>query len=334
MSSTVTLQSVVNLASTHIELLPVAGVGGFTDEPALSLCNDVLQTLLASPLDFKFNRAEMGMFVTSPNRQDYLFAGAVFFSLGGNSQGAGIDLTTNSALTISGTTVTIKTLENYNGAVGDVCYILGTGSAYDSTLTQNGSTTVFGGNTYTITAIAGKTITATLTGTASGTSGAAGINDFSWLASGTIVNLNTNTAILPTRHVEAVRDIQPFGYSGTPEKVCVVRDLGTGVLKIRFSPVPGTTSWGVNLVYQKKAPLAADLDGTWAPFPDELGYVYRQGFLARAYNYVNSPKAEVEEQKFQAAIGKALSADEREATNVSLYPETGFLTNVEYWYSL
>src|SRR6185312_4556893 len=292
MSSTLTLQSTVNVAQTHLELLPIANVGGFTNEPALSLCREVIQVILAQPLDWKFNRAEMGMFVTAPNKQDYLFAGATFFFLGGNSQGVGIDLSSNSALTISGTTVTIKTLEVYNGSVGDVGYILGTGSTYDSVFSSNGATGGFSGNTYTVTNISGKTITATLTGTASGTSGAPGITDFGWLAAGTIVNINTNTPILPTRHIEAVRDIQPLSLAGVPEKVCMVTDLGTGVLKIRFSPVPGTTAWGVNLVYQKKAPLPADLNATWSPIPDELSYVVRQGFLARGYRYINSPRAD------------------------------------------
>jgi hypothetical protein len=335
MSSTITLQTVVNLASTQLELLPLSGVGGYTSEPALSLCNDTLQILLASPLDFKFNRAEMNMFVTSPNRQDYRFAGATFFSLGGNACGAGIDLATNNALTIASTTVTVKLLESYNGAVGDVCYILGTGSNYDSTFTSNGGNNAgFSGNTYTITALSAdlKTVTATLTGSASGTSGSAGITDFSWLVGGTIIGIGNGGAILPTRHVEAVRDIQPYGYANIPQKVCVYETSTAGVLKIRFYPVVGSTLWGVNLVYQKKAPLATTLAGTWAPFPDELSYVYRQGFLARGYRYINSPRAEVEEQKFQLAIRKALGADERETADVCLYPADGIQTSDNnYW---
>ena len=326
----------MNLASTHVDLLPLSGVGGYANEPALSLCNDVLQKLMAPPiaplpgqrpliLDWKWNRAEMNMLVTSPYRQDYLFAGAVLFSLNAG-QSAGIDLASANALTISGSTVTIKTLEQYNGAVGDVCYIRGTGSNYDSTFTQNGVTSSFGGNTYTITGISGLTITATLTGTASGISGSAGITDFNWLAGGTMVGLYANTPILPTRHLEAVRDIQPWGYSATPEKVAVIQDLGTGVLKIRFYQVPGSVLWGVNLVYQKSPVIKTALTDTWTPVPDNLGYVIRQGFLAVAYRYLNSPRADVEDQKFEREIRRALGDDDQEATDVHLYPETGLMT--------
>jgi hypothetical protein len=332
MPSTITVQNIINLASTHIELLPMLNVGGYTNEPALSLANETLATLLAQPLDWQCNRTEMNMFVTSANRQDYKFAGATFFSV---QQGAGIDLVSNSALTISGATVTIKTLETYNGNVGDVCYILGTGSNYDSTFTQNGSTSTFGGNTYTVTNISGLTVTATLTGTASGTSGAAGINDYGWLTGGSMVSINTNTAILPTRHLNVVRELQPVSFVGYPEDICVLQDLGTGVLRIRFRPVPGSAPWGVSLVYQKKAPLITALTGaggTWAPFPDEFAYVYRQKFLALAYRYSNSPRADAEEMKADKAIAKALAMDEREVPDVNLYPAEGFQTNDNYWW--
>lgn len=345
MPSTVTLQQVVNLASTHIELLPIAGVGGYANEPALSLCNDVMETILASTyempngevlsLDWKWNRAEMNMFVTSPNRQDYLFAGSTFFTLGGDSCGAGIDLASNNALTIAGSVVTIKLLEPYCGAVNDVCYILGTGSNYDSVFTANGANNAgFSGNTYAVTAIStdGKTVTATLTGMASGTSGSAGINDFGWLAGATIIGIGNGGPILPTRHVEAVRDIQPYGYANIPEKVCVLQDLGTGVLKIRFYPVVGTTTWGVNLVYQKKATLLMSFSSTWSPIPDEVSYLVRQGFLAKAYRYVDSKRSEIEENKFNLALRRALGADERETPDVSLYPAEGLQTmDYNFW---
>lgn len=338
MPSTVTVQTVVNLASTHIELLPISGVGGYTNEPALSLANDTLQTILSETyelpggevlaLDFKWNRAEMNMFVTCPNRQDYLFAGATFFSLGGNGCGAGIDLASNNALTIVSTTVTIKLLETYNGAVGDVCYILGTGSNYDSVFTQNGGNNAgFSGNTYTITNITGLTVTATLTGTASGTSGSPGITDFGWLAGGTILGIQNGGPILPTRHVEAVRDIQPYGFANTPQKFCAWETSTAGVLKIRFYPVVGTTVWGVQAVYQKKAPLLSSLSSTWTPIPDQFGYVYRQGFLARAYRYVDSRRADAEEMKFVSALRRALGADQNEDSDIRLYPEDGLLTS-------
>ena len=277
----------------------------------------------------------MPMFVTSPNRQDYQFGGATIFSLGQTSQGAGIGLTTNNSLTISGSTVTIKTLEQYNGAVGDVCYITGTGSNYDSTYTANGSTTSWGGNTYTITVINGLTLTATLTGSASGTSGSAGINDFGWLEDGTMAQLNTNSPIPSILQLEAVRTLTPEWLVLNPRKVCILKDNGDGTLKIRTSPVPGSTTWAINLVYQARAPLKTALSDTWAPFPDEYGFVYRQAFLARAYRYINSPRSEAEYQKLQVAIARATGEDDREMSDQHLVPSSSLLDNTitnRWWF--
>src|ERR1700735_3172176 len=115
MASTITLQTIVNLASTHGELMPLSGVGGYTNEPALSICNDTLQELLSPPHDFKFNRVEMPFFVTANCQQDYQFAGATAFTLGTNSggtayasAGAQIDLASNNAITVTGGVVTVN----------------------------------------------------------------------------------------------------------------------------------------------------------------------------------------------------------------------------------
>jgi hypothetical protein len=61
-------QPMVNVASQHLELLPLAGVGGYSNEPALSLCNDAIHELMAGAYPWKFNRVEMPLLVTMPNR--------------------------------------------------------------------------------------------------------------------------------------------------------------------------------------------------------------------------------------------------------------------------
>lgn len=323
-TSTITLQSVVNVASTHVDLLPLAGVGGYANEPALSLCNDALQELMSAPYDWKFNRTEMPMLVTMANKQDYLFAGATAFTLGGTSAGAAIGLASNNAVSESGTTVTVNTLEAHRFSVGDTVYMTGNGvAAYNSTFTDDGTKSQWAGG-WTITAVPSSTsfqFTHAQSGLA--TSGAPGITDFGWLTSGTLVEMNNTSSPQNVKIIEGVKDIQPSGrVTPMPEKVCVLHDLGTGVIKIRFQYVPGSTIWGVNLVYQAKPPLKVALTDTWGPFPDELSFVYRQAFIARAYRYLNSPRADAEYQKLQLAIQKALGAADRETSDVHLYPET------------
>lgn len=333
---TIKLQNVVNLASQHADLLPLAGVGGYSNEPALSLCNDVLEEALAAPTAWKFNRAEMGMFVTYPNRQDYLFAGAVAFTLGASSRGVGIGLKTSdvltSAIVISGSQASVTCLQPHGFSVGAVVYMFGNSSSFlNSVFTQNENSTTYSGG-FTITGITtvnqpNDTFLFTLAGHGGTLDGSAGIADFGWLESGTIVEVNSNGSIQTTRQVEAVHDLTPSWFVATPDKVCVLQDLGTGVLKIRFREVPGSTIWACNLVYQKQAPLKTALSDTWAPFPDQFSYVYRQGFLARCYRYIDSPKADNEDAKFQRAIAKAAGKDDVEASDQHVYPERSLMDN-------
>ena len=334
MSSTITYQSVVNLAATHSDLMPLAGVGGYTNEPALSLCNDTLQELLSAPLDWKFNRVEMPMLVTANTKQDYQFAGAVAFTLGSTSAGAAIDLASANAITVTGGVVTVNTLEPHTFSVGDTAYMFGvtattgTTAKYNSTFTQTATSSTSSGG-WVLTAVTSKSFSfaATSGQNDNDVAGAPGITDFGWLASGTMIELNNTSSPQNTKPIEAVRDIQPSSRIDNPSKVCVLKDNGDGTLKIRFQYVPGSTIWGVNLVYQAKAPLNTALTATWAPFPDELSFVYRQGLLYRMYRYLNSPRADVEFQKLQAAIAKGSGASDREASDVHMYPEASLMDN-------
>jgi len=82
LASTLTLQAVVNWSRTFTKLVPIVGVGGFANEPALSICNDVLSEILMGGLDpktgrpfgpfpWKWNRKSITSFPTVDKQQDY-----------------------------------------------------------------------------------------------------------------------------------------------------------------------------------------------------------------------------------------------------------------------
>lgn len=323
---TITLQSVVNLGSTHLDLIPLCGVGGLgANEPALSLCNDALSELMTVPLDWPFNRVEMPMFVTATAKQDYLFAGATAFTLGATSTGAAIELATNNGITESGTTVTVKTLEPHRFSVGNTVYMTGnTVAAYNSTYSDDGTKSGWSGG-WAITATPTPT-SFTFTHASSGlaTSGAPGITNFGWLSSGSMQELNNTCAGGNVRQIQAVRELPVWSKVAHPEKACVLADNNNGVLKIRLYHLPGNTAWSINLVYQAEAPLKTALTDTWSPFPDAYSAVYRQAFLYRCYRYINSPRADAEYQKLQQQILKALGAADRGSSDVYLDPSDGF----------
>lgn len=324
--STETLQTTTNLCRTHVSLMPLAGVGGFTSEPALSLCNTTLQELLAQPYAWKFNRIEMPMLVTYPNRQDYTFAGATAFTLGSTSRGAAIGLATSNAVSESGTTVTVTTLQPHGFTVGDTVYMTGnTVAAYNSTFTQNENSSTWSGGWTILTIPTTTSFTFTHASSGLATSGAPGITDLGWLESATMVEINSNSSVQNTRVLKAAQELQPGWRVANPEKVCVLKDNGDGTLKIRFEHIPGATIWGVNLVYQAKCPLKTDLTQTWAPFPDEYGFVFRQMFLACCFRYINDARQVVEFQKAEQMIIKALGRGDAEATEVHIIPTMSLL---------
>lgn len=324
-NTTLTLQNVVNFAAIHAELSPLAGVGGFTNEPALSLCNDALQEITAQPNAWKHNRAELPVFVTTTYRQDYTFGGAVAFTL--EEGGAGIALASASTPGVvrTGTTVVVTTLENHNMTVGRTVYMFGnTDAQFNSLFSQGPNSSGYSGG-WVITAITATTFTFTHLVSGSTNSGAPGITNYAWLESGTMREINTTAPIPRTWQLEAVNDLHPTSYSTRPAKVAALTDNGDGTLKFRMQYAPGGTFYAVALVYQMQPPLKVALTDTWTPFPDRYGFVIRQAFLARAYRFMNSAKTESEYQKSQLMISKATGADDAEQSDQRIYPEQSLM---------
>lgn len=354
---TLTLQSVINLASTHAELLPLANVGGYANEPALSICNDSASEIINDQHDWKWNSVEMGSvsapLITMTNKQDYKFAGATAFVLAQNptsgqpavqSSGASLDLATNSAITVGNVgsppvlTVTVTTLEPHRFVVGNTVYLVnntfttGTASLYNATYTDNGNQTAWG-NGFVITAVTATTFQfAAVTGmTSSDVGGAPGINNFGWLTGATIMELNNNTSPPNTRHLKARRELPRWSKCADPEQIAVMKDYGTGVILVRFYEVPSSAIWATNLIYQMAAPIFVSLTATWSPIPDAFGSVVRQAVLYRMYRYLNSPTAPAEYQKLQAEIQRAKGRDSAEESNVYLEPEDSLIDYGPYW---
>lgn len=333
MPSLLTLQQIVNIGTVHADLMPFVSVGGFNQEPALSLCNDVLQELLAGPLAWKWNRKELGLLVTSMNKQDYQFGGAAAWTVNG---GVGIALATASTpgITESVNTVTVTTLEPHNFNVGDTVWMNGnTVAAYNSAFTQTPSGSSWGTG-WVITAVPTTTsFTFTHAQSGLGNSGAPGITDFGWLESASMVDINSGASPQPVHELLGARELQPSSDVRNPERVCVLVDNLDGTLKIRFRHVPGSSVFGVTLVYQKKAPIKTDLGNTWSPVPDELSFALRQMFLARAYRFADQEaRANVEYQRAQIALMKAQGHEDSEQSDEHIIPDNSLMGGGISWW--
>jgi len=327
-NTTITLQSVANFVSTHVDLMPVAGVAGYTNEPFLSIANSAISEILLSQIDWQFNRVEMPFFVTAQNKQDYTISGACAFTLGSTSTGASIGLSSTPSISVSAGVVTVTTLEPHRFSAGDVVYLSGvimtTGAAskYNSTFTDNGSSSAWSGG-WTIASVPTST-TFTFAATSgqnnADAGGAPGITNFAWLASASMVQLSDTSSPQDSRTLQAVKELQPWSKVANPEKVAVVKDNGDGTLKVRFQYVPGSTIWVVNLVYQATPIVKTALSDTWSPIPDSYSSLIRQATIYACYRYLGNPKETTEYQKFQALLQKASGADDRETSEVHVVP--------------
>ena len=337
--STVTLQQVVNFASTNAELQSLSGVGGYSNEPALSIANEVMTELLASPHNWKFNRADMNLLVLCPNKQDYQFAGATIFSLGSTAHGAAVALKSGNGITFSGSTVTVNTIEDHGFAVGDVVYMYGNAdSVYNSVFTETPLTgSSAWSNSWTVATVpTSKSLTfaanAAQVSAAITPSGASGITDFEWLASGTLVDMNSTACPRDVKQIEAVFELSNSSRTNVrPLKVAVMHDDGSGTLTLRFHFVPGYP-YGFQGVYQKKAVIKTALADTWSTFPDTFRFVYQQMFVALALRNCNSAKYPMEYEKAMQKIVKALVKADSEADDIRIYPEESLInTDFGYW---
>lgn len=361
MASTITLQSIANFCSTHSDLLPLTGVGGYTSEPFISIANDALAEIINDVQEWKWNSVEtgnlidtFGLLITSLNKQEYLFAGASAFVLqvsGANpvtSSGAAIDLASNNGVTVSAGVVTVKTLEPHRFQVGNIVNLVGlvftTGTAanYNSSYSDNGNVTAWSTG-YTITAVTSKSFSfAAVAGqNNSDVGGAPGfgianggttqLQGYGWLSGAAMMELNNNSSPPNWRHIKAVRSLEKWTRVSDPEKIAVVQDYGTGVLRIRFKQIPGGVIWAVNLIFQAAKPLLTNMAGTWSPVPDKFDDLIRQAALYRCYRYLNPNSQATTENRalLDKVIAKSKGTDQAEESNVYLQPEEGLVD--DYW---
>lgn len=355
--STIKLATTINFATTHTDLLPLTGVGGFNDEPGLSICTEAASEIINDANDWKWNSVELcaplGLtqatgqpLIIYQSKQDYLFAGASAFTMnitagggssGVNSSGASIDLASNNGVTVTAGVVTVKTLEPHRFAIGNTVFLFGlvfstgTASKYNSTFTDNGNQTAWAGG-YVITAVTTNSFSFAA---ASGQNnadvgGAAGISNFGWLTAASIMELNNQSSPMNVRHLKAQRNLPTWGKLADPEFAAVMKDFGTGVILVRFLYAPAAVTWIVNLVYQQQSPVYSSLNQTWG-IPDNLAALINQAVMYRAMRYIRSPRADSEYQILQKLILKQKGSDQAEQSNVFLEPMESLVDYGPYW---
>jgi hypothetical protein len=350
LNQSTTVNSIISQCALHSKLQNFFGVGGMKNEPGLTIANSVNQMLLAYPNAWKFNRSDTltfqggGFFVTQFGVQDYRHAGACAFTLINqntpalgtqNCGGAQIDLASSpvnggtAGITVSGTVVTVQFLDPHPFQTGQTIYMSGnTNSVFNSVFSFNGQLqTSAWSNGWVITAVPDSLhvqFTATAGQTNGLASGAPGINNWGWIESAYLTDINSIGFPLPVKPLIAVDRLSPTYFpTGQDVSVAMIVDYNNGVCKFRLSEPMGTYNYAINVVYQQRAPklIGANSIFQWR---DDLSYVLVEAALFFGFRFaygMGSTDAQAQFKVMNSAVMSARVADDREDTGESLAPD-------------
>lgn len=333
-ASSITLQEVVNYARSFAEVNPILPAGGYNYEPALTFANDVLQKILSQGLNWRWNASYVPLFLTNPLQQDYITS---LRDIGWLTSAFRIDINNNTNANNQAPKPLFLMEVNrdmgitpYQGNPSMVCFIPNNQANFGTWAANTNYYCGYGTSGATATPIA------------------------------QIVDGNGNMLFLDTSIMQLTPNVQGyqgnniplpvpnpyndtganFGTSGADAPVLPpASPAGTTVADgtltwtvadpngycVRFNPIPaiGGFVWLMWVVYQRRAPRFKTLEDTISPVPDDLAYLFREGFLAKCLQHANSPRAQAQNQMWHEQIEQAIRAGEREEQAWSIFPDTG-----------
>ncbi len=346
-NSTITLQMIVDDASSLGDVAPALATAGFSDAPALSIANDVLSAMLlggpqGQPYNWKWNRFNVTAFPTISWQQDYFVPDVVNVGWLENCWCSNINQT--SPLKQKYNLEIRKDLDvsfTQTGYPGKLCWI-------PNAMAQTGT---WGAQPLGPTA-----------GVGSG--GQTGGTNIGGLQNPGPNVIYTNPVGIPTQPINATTCItdpngnlwvmttfgtcgatqpiwpaQVFPTTKTPATVSTTQADGTAVWTainprgqaFRLSPIPPQTGlvWMIQPIAQARAGTFTTLGQLLDPIPDDFATYFKQGFFAECYR--RNPDAKIrarypqERQIWLEALDKAVRQSDREQDDTGFYPGSGLM---------
>lgn len=350
-NSSIKLQEVVDDALSMGDLAPSLATGGFSDKPALSIANDVMQAMInggpdSQPFNWKWNRTNVKPFVTISLQQDYFVPGLNNLGWLESAWASNINQT---SIPKQNTPVEVhKDLQvtfQQTGYPGKMCWmpnnLLQTGTWGVAPLGPTGDnnvgqTAVFGPNagglqnpgpnviyTNPIGLLQTPVNATTCITDPNGnlwtltTYGTCGATQPAWPSAPAYPTFKnpTITATTVTDGTCVWMAINPFGQG------------------IRLSPIPPQSGavWLIQAVGQMRAPRFTSLGQLLNPIPDDYEWAFKQGFFAECYRRSTEPKVRakytLEHQLWMSALDKSVRQADREMDDVGFYPGSGIMDN-------
>jgi len=314
------------------DLNPILSTGGFSQEPALTIANDVAVAMFAPPFNWKWNRIRFPFFYTNSWQQDY--ASLNTNNLSWLEYAILIDINSTSEPKDKYTLETNRDLPETSvqyGRPGQVCWLpndqliyatWGGGATGEGPQSNPGPGSVYGPllNTVTGTVISQPSNPLLQIQDPNG--------NF-WVLTNALTQSVTLGMTQPVWPNPVVYPTQT-----NPRIVATTQPDGTGIWTavnpkgqgMRLNPIPSQQGkvWQARVFGQGRAPMFTSLSQTLEPIPDDFAPYFRRGFCAYAYMHAKDPKTRAKFQDQQAlwmaSLQTAVRSVDRERDNAGIYP--------------
>lgn len=348
-NSSITLQEVMDDASSLGDVSPALATGGLSTSPAISIANDVMQAMInggpgGQPYNWKWNRFNVTPFITNSYQQDYFVPGVIKVAWIEKAWASDINQT---AIPKQKQQIEVKkdldVTYDQTGYPGKLCWL-------PNSMLQTGTW--------------GAAPLGPTAGNPSGQIGAMG-NNPSGLQNpgpGVIYTSPLSTPNNPINATTAIADpngnlwvLTTYGICGNtqpswptnpvyptitaPSTVATTVADGSAVWTainpsgqgFRLNPIPPQTgvAWQIQVIAQAKAPRFSSPSQTLEPIPDDFEWAFKQGFFAECYRRNPDPRVRgkypMENQLWLQALDKAVRQSDREEDDYGFYPGSSIM---------
>lgn len=301
--STLTPQGLVNYVRAFDFAIPTVGLAGYSAQPTLSFCNDIMQKLLAENNPWKFNSYVAPVFYSQPYQQDYpttISSSVLSWLESGTFTDINNPAGTPQFFAKPPLQCVARLLPSYSlGIPSQVCWILNRNAV---TASWPGANTVFQNPLISAGGGPGHNPITTITD-----------------ANGNILIVTTYGTTGATAPVLPANSVQGTTVMDGTVVWTVVDPLSVAFRLNRMASF-NSNVWQFNITYQKKPPLITSLTQTFDPIPDEYQYLIKQGFLAYCYKKVDKKTFANEYSQWLEDVQAALIESDRETQTFGIYP--------------
>lgn len=343
-NSTVTLNDVVDDASSFGDISPTLAVGGLSTSPAISIANTVMQTLInggpgGQPFNWKWNRANMPSFPIISWQQDYFIPNLVNLMWLESCWASQVNQTSQpKAISQVEVHKDLQTTFDTTGPAAKIAWeqndLLSTGTwgqvpQGPTDGNPSGVTSSFGPGLRGLQNPGPRVIYTNPLGVLvtppNATTAITDPNGNLWCLT-TFGTCGSTEPSWPTNPVYPIFGGPTVTTTTVQDGTCVWTAINPKGQGMRISPIPSQTGvvWEIQPVGQMRAPRFKSLGQLLNPVPDDYEWAFKAGFFAECYHRSPNEKTRMrydkEYQLWLDTLDKAVRQADRELDDVGFYP--------------